>query len=54
MLKRGLNFAVAIRLYNLDMVCADQSARSKLPPRLRCGVLFEDSMYVGNVKTVDT
>jgi hypothetical protein len=37
-LKRGLNFAVTNRAYNLDMVCAAEFARSKLPPAM--GVAF--------------
>jgi hypothetical protein len=50
-LKRGLTFAAAIKL---DMVCVAESAeRSKLPPRLGYGVLFEISMYVGKIKTFD-
>jgi hypothetical protein len=34
MLKRGLNFAVTNRVSNLDMVCAAESARFRLPPAL--------------------
>jgi hypothetical protein len=33
-LKRGLKFAIKNRVSNLDMTCATDSARFKLPPAL--------------------
>jgi hypothetical protein len=33
-LKRGLNFAIANRVSDLDMVCAVESTKSKHPPTL--------------------
>jgi hypothetical protein len=52
-LKRELNFTVTKRVSNFDMVCAAESARSKLTPRHEYGVLLEDSMYAGKIKIFD-
>jgi hypothetical protein len=51
--KREINFTVIKSVSNFYMVRVTESARSTLPPCHGYGVLLENSMCVGKIKTFD-